>query len=482
VIDEAIWRAIADGLSRYFDHQRWYADKLRPIRSIGLIDSATAERESGTILLALIGVDYEVGDRRRYFVPMTIHREPSPERHTIAQVEQNGDTFWIQDAPADAAFRDFLVEAGQGLELAGEHGRFAFEPWKLNGTPYSIDPTTISAAAALEQSNTSIAYGMEAIAKLYRRLEPGQNIEVDMNRYLASEAGFRSIPKLIGCATYYGADGEIPLTLVQQHVGDHRDAWTALTEILRHRAEGSLEFIEGLGRVTGEMHVALAAAPSGSPLAPVPVTERDVAEWKSHLLGSAEETIWITGERLLALPDRSQDAARAFLTENHDWPARAHGFDALSGSYKTRVHGDYHLGQVLVTKDGRLLVVDFEGEPQRPAFEREAKHSPLKDVAGMLRSLNYATGVVASALDVQTVAESRRWLDRWEQDARARFLSAYRRTIAEAAVPIAPDNDDEFTNAVAALEIDKALYEVRYELSSRPDWAWLPIERLIADS
>jgi maltose alpha-D-glucosyltransferase/alpha-amylase len=131
-----------------------------------------------------------------------------------------------------------------------------------------------------------------------------------------------------------------------------------------------------------------------------------------------------------------------------------------------------------VTKDGRLLVVDFEGEPQRPAYEREAKYSPLKDVAGMLRSLSYATGVVASSLEVQTVAESRRWLDHWEQDARGRFLSGYRAAIATAAVPIAPQDDESFGKAVSALETDKAFYEVRYELSSRPDWAWLPIDSL----
>lgn len=478
MIDKPVWHAIVEGLPLYFDHQRWYADKLRPISSIELIDSAIAESETSTILFALIGVDYEVGDRRRYFVPMTVHREPSPERYTIARGERNGEPFWVQDAPSDAAFRDFLAEAGGGIELAGTHGRFQFEPWTLEGKPYAIEPATISAAAAFEQSNTSIAYGMQAMAKIYRRLEPGQNIEVDMNRYLASEAGFQSIPKLIGCATYHGLDGEIPLALVQQHVGDHRDCWTALTEILRLRAEGSLEFVEGLGKVTGEMHVALAAASLDSPLAPVPLLRSDIEGWKSHLIRSAQEALWITGERLPALPDRSQIAARAFLTGAHNWTERARGFDALEGSFKTRVHGDYHLGQVLVTKDGRLLVVDFEGEPHRPAFEREAKHSPLKDVAGMLRSLNYATGVVASALDVQAVAESRRWLDHWEREARSRFLIAYRQAIANAAVPIAPERDDEFAKSLVALETDKALYEVRYELSSRPDWAWLPIESL----
>lgn len=478
MIDDAIWQAISAGLPAYLDHQRWYADKLRPIRSLELVDLATVDAFDGQILLALIGIDYEIGDSRRYFVPMTLRTSASPERYTIATTERSGESFWVQDAPSDASFRDFLVDTGEGMILPGERGRYVFEAWQLDGMPFTLDPATQSAATAFEQSNSSIAYGSEIMAKIYRRLEPGQNIEVDMNRYLASEAGFRAIPKLIGCATYHGPAGEIPLALVQQHVGDHRDCWTALTDILRHQATGSLEFVDGLGTVTGEMHVALAAASIESLLAPVPISEEDIDGWKQNFLQSAQETDWITGERLTALPERSQQAAREYLDSPREWTERSHGFDLLGGCYKTRVHGDYHLGQVLVTKDGRLLVVDFEGEPQRPAHERAAKYSPLKDVAAMLRSLNYATGVVASTLDVQTIAASRRWLDHWEQDARARFLTAYRKVIAASAVPIAPEDDHSFAKAISALETDKAFYEVRYELSSRPDWAWLPLDSL----
>jgi maltose alpha-D-glucosyltransferase/alpha-amylase len=428
--------------------------------------------------LALIGIEYELGDSRRYFIPMTVHAEPAPERATIAQAESHGKSFWVQDAISDAVFRDFLVEAGARLNVPGQHGVFAFEPWTLDGFPFLLDPTTQSAATAFEQSNSSIAYGEQVMAKLYRRLEVGQNIEVDMNRYLASEAGFESIPRLIASASWRGEAGEIPLLLVQQHVGDHRDAWTALTDLLRHKTNGSLEFVEGLGRVTGEMHVALASAPPSSPLAPVPITSSDIDSWRHAFLRSSEETDWITGERLTALPALSQHAAREYLASPRDWQERSTWFDLLDGLYKTRVHGDYHLGQLLVTRDGRLLVVDFEGEPHRPASEREAKYSPLRDVAGMLRSLNYATGVVASTHDVQAVAASRSWLEHWEQEARGRFLAAYRKAIATSPIPIAPADDDAFLKAVAALETDKAFYEVRYELSSRPDWAWLPLDSL----
>jgi maltose alpha-D-glucosyltransferase/alpha-amylase len=478
LIDDGLWHAIASGLPHYLDRQRWYADKLRPISSLYQVDCASVATEAGDVLLCLVGIDYQIGDSRCYFVPMTVRSEPTPERFTIAELDTDDGRKWIQDAPPDAMFRDFLVDAGEGLTLAGTHGAFEFEPWTLDGTPFQLEPATQSSASALEQSNSSIVFGLQAIVKLYRRLEIGQNIEVDMNRYLATEAGFASIPKLIGAATYRGPDGGIPLALIQQHVGDHRDCWTALTEQLRHRAIGSLSFAEALGKATGEMHVALAAAPTNSLLTPEPISATDIQEWEAQFRRSAGETDWITGERLTALPDRSHLAAREYLGRDRDWNERAGWYESLAGLFKTRVHGDYHLGQILVTKDGRLLVVDFEGEPHRPAREREAKYSPIKDVAGMLRSLNYATGVVASSLDVAAIAESRAWLDQWERDARARFLGAYRTSISHAQVPIAPADDLGFARALSVMETDKAFYEVRYELNSRPDWAWLPLDSL----
>lgn len=478
MVDDTLWQAVVRHLPSYLDRQRWYADKLRPIESLELVDAAVIERDGAQILLAIVGITYEIGDSRRYFLPMTIHDSPTAERSTIALTGDSTSYRWVQDAINDGVFRDFLVEAGARLELGGERGAFAFDPWILDGLPFVLDETVQSAATTFEQSNSSIAYGDQVMAKLYRRLEVGQNIEVDLNRYLATEAGFASIPKLIASATYRGEIGEIPLMLVQQHVGDHRDTWTALTDLLRHRIGGSLEFVSSLGKVTGDMHVALASAPQHSPLCAEPIEISDVDGWKAAFRSSALETDWIVGERLNALPARSLQAAREYLDRPRDWNDVSTGFSELSGLFKTRIHGDYHLGQLLVTKDGRLLVVDFEGEPHRPASEREAKYSPLRDVAGMLRSLNYATGVVASSHDVQADAASRHWLEDWERQARLRFLDAYREAITPSPVPIAPSENSAFQRAIAVLEADKAFYEVRYELSSRPDWAWLPLDSL----
>lgn len=476
--DETLWQAIEASLPAYLERQRWYADKLRPISKMSVSDVATIGVDRCTILLAIAEIDYTTGDSRRYFVPMTVHSEPTPERATIAVVDESHGSAWVQDAVSDAVFRDFLINPISRIEIAGIHGRFAFDPWTLDGDPFLLDPATRSVAATFEQSNSSMLYGEQAIAKLYRRLEAGQNIEVDMNRYLASESGFTAIPKMISSANYHGPAGELPLLLVQQHVGDHRDAWTALTDLLRHQAAGSLEIMQGLGTITGDMHVALASAPELSPLRPVQISSHDIEQWREHLVRSAVETEVMTAELAPALPARSKQAAEEFLAIAHHWIDHSNGFGYLEGLYKTRVHGDYHLGQILVTKDGRLLVVDFEGEPQRPAHERAAMYSPLRDVAGMLRSINYATGVVASSHEVQAVAVSRAWLEHWERDARACFLSEYRRAISRSPIPIAPLDEAAFMKAILALEMDKALYEVRYELNSRPDWAWLPLDSL----
>lgn len=477
MIDDSLWQGIASALPSYLDRQRWYADKLRPIAAVRLIDAAQIDRPPGRIILCLIGLDYEAGESRRYFVPVTVHPDPTPEHHTITRIETARQEVWIQDAIPDDLFRSFLLGAGRGATYRGDHGVFVFDPWIVDGAPFTIDPTTRSAATTLEQSNSSIAYGQQAMAKVYRRLEVGQNVEIDMNRYLASEAGFPSVPKLIGAATYAGDDGNVPLALVQQHVGDHQDCWTALTDLLRHRDPSALDLVRNLGGITGRMHVALAAAPAQSPLHPESISTADIDQWSRQFLISARDTDWITGERIDALPDRSQQAARAFLDAHPNWDETAGGFQELAGLYKTRVHGDYHLGQVLVTSDGRVLVVDFEGEPQRPAAEREAKYSPLKDVAGMLRSLNYATSVVSSTPDAE-IQGLTHWLQEWESDARTCFLDAYRNEIRSAAVPIAPSGDRAFDQVASVMEADKALYEVRYELNSRPDWAWLPLECL----
>ena len=478
MIDEALWQTILAELPAFLERQRWYADKSRPIRTLGLLDDVIIETPAGSIVLALVTIHYQDGDQRTYFVPLTVHSESTPERLTIASLQHGHERVWVQDAPSDQIFRDYLLEAGRGQRLSGQQGHFEFEPWQLDGAPFRPDPATQSAAVALEQSNSSITYGKQAIAKLYRRLEPGQNIEVEMNRYLAAEAHLRAVPKLIGCIVYEGETGTIPLALVQQHAGDHRDCWNAMTDALRRGDRSSLDLAERLGTATGEMHVALAAAPSTSPLAPERITSADVEGWKSLFLRSGEETNRLILDRLPSLPPRSAAAAREFLATHHNWTTPALDFDLLQGLYRTRVHGDYHLGQVLLTDDGRLMIVDFEGEPQRPAHERAAKYSPLRDVAGMLRSLTYARGFVDAPPSDPTGSNESDWFTHWEQEARHRFLHSYRATIASSAVPIAPDDDQAFARALSVLEVDKALYEIRYELNSRPDWAWLPLESL----
>lgn len=478
MIDDALWQTIAAELPAYLERQRWYGDKTRTIRDLELIDAATVDFETERIALAIIGIAYSEGDDRRYFVPLTLRSTPSPERSTIAIHQQEDANLWIQDAPADAAFRDFLADAGRGIAIPGQRGVFEFEPWQLDDTPFHLDPATQSAPSTVEQSNSSIAYGMQAMAKLYRRIEPGQNIEVDMNRFLASVAHLKAVPGLIGCASYRGSVGTMPLVLVQQHVGEHHDCWSVLTDMLQQADAGSLALVEQLGRVTGEMHVALAGAPPPSALAPEIITRNDTAAWRRAFLTSAEATDQLVRDRASALSRRAAAAADTYHAQSRNWAGRAEDFDLLEGLYKTRIHGDYHLGQVLYTADRRLLVIDFEGEPQRPVHERAAKYSPLRDVAGMLRSLTYARGFAEPAPGGSSDAVDRSWLEQWEQEARTRFVDAYRAVTSAAAAPIIPGDADAFGRALAVLETDKALYEIRYELNSRPDWAWLPLESL----
>jgi maltose alpha-D-glucosyltransferase/alpha-amylase len=225
------------------------------------------------------------------------------------------------------------------------------------------------------------------------------------------------------------------------------------------------------------MHLALESARSDPDLAPQPIGNEDAAAWASGTV----EAVASTSQKLEAITGRETGEARdlieAFLRLAPRLSARASGFESLVGLSKTRVHGDFHLGQTLRTTHGDFVILDFEGEPQRAIAERRAKTSPLKDVAGMLRSFGYARG--AAERDVGT-SDSRSQTERaslisWERLARRAFVDSYVNESRRGGAGYLPNSDDDVRLALDAWELDKALYEVNYELNNRPDWLALPL-------
>lgn len=317
-----------------------------------------------------------------------------------------------------------------------------------------------------EQSNTSIRVGGGVIFKLIRKLESGTHPELEMGRYLTEKAHFAASPTLLGWIDA----GDTTLAILQAFVANDGDGWTWLLERLRSDPNtAGLEWLHTLGERTGELHVALGADTADPAFAPEDIVAADWHEWKQGVLTMAQRAARALEESLDALDDPARRAAGVWTTQMAQLDVLLDGLLPGSGILKkTRHHGDFHLGQVLVQRHD-AVIVDFEGEPMRPLAERRAKHCALRDVAGLLRSLGYAAAVAGLSGDA--------WLDA----ATDRFLAGYFERAGSSRG--CPRDHDAALRLVRFFTIEKALYEVLYELANRPAWAGIPlnaINRLLA--
>jgi trehalose synthase-fused probable maltokinase len=310
----------------------------------------------------------------------------------------------------------------------------------------------------VEQSNTSVVFEERLVLKLYRRLEPGVNPELELVRFL-TERGFAGIPALEGWAAYVGQPLDATLAILQQFVPGEGDGWALALASLEAARDDFLPRLRRLGELTGEMHTVLGSDNQDSVFCP----EEPSGEALAILNATIDEEI----ERLfLSLPDEPAFEALAGRGEEVREVLRQRSHAGRAGQL-IRHHGDYHLGQVLWTGDD-WVILDFEGEPARPISERRRKRSPLRDVAGMLRSFAYAASAYAIEHGGDADLE-------WERRARDEFLAGYREEIDPSLVPAG----EGFDNLLAIFELEKAVYELRYELNNRPDWVPIPIAGIL---
>jgi trehalose synthase-fused probable maltokinase len=317
-----------------------------------------------------------------------------------------------------------------------------------------------------EQSNTSIRFGDVVILKLFRRVHFGPNPDVEIGWFLTEHTHFRGAPALVGSLEYLTGDGLISsLALLQRFEPNRGDAWTNTLARLGTVLDGrpmaeSVDALARLGQTSAELHVALGSGVGD--FAAEPIDADDVEQWRQ------------------AIHDELRAAADALLGHGIDVVdrvallARANGIVGLIGARKTRHHGDYHLGQVLERHDGSFVIIDFEGEPSKPLAQRREKRSPLRDVAGMLRSFDYARNTALRTGGAADPRRARRAAE-WYAAVREAFLSAYLETLREHAAFLVPADVD---GPLAALELEKAAYEVLYELNNRPDWLPIPLTAL----
>ena len=325
-------------------------------------------------------------------------------------------------APVDALTDEPYVRCL--LELVRNDARVAGRAGVVTGHRTRAFPAALphdAPARSLrgEQSNTSVVIGDRLILKHFRRLADGVNPDLEITRFLTETAEFPHTPALAGWLSY-GTDGETPATLAVVHalVREARDGWEWMLAAVRDEGlrPTTLSALRRLGEITAELHLALARAPAWAPvLAAEPVTDADITRW------AAEAVAQLVAARGAAPPETSVPVVPA--AELRDALA------ALRGRVKCRHHGDFHLGQTLYrAATNAWTIIDFEGEPLRPLAERRQKHSPLRDVAGMLRSIAYAAETTRAGMPGA-------WIDRWEADARAAFLGGYLTAAAGAAFP-----------------------------------------------
>jgi trehalose synthase-fused probable maltokinase len=383
-----------------------------------------------------------------------------------------GERGVLYESTADKAFAGELLNllsldrkiGGDWGELAGRRSA-AFE--RIRRGASSLDPKVSRA----EQSNSSVIYGDAFILKLFRRLESGQNPDLEIGAYL-TERGFPHTPPFAGALEYRTPRGDcMTAGILQGFVPNEGDAWAyTLRELEASGGEPGryLQTAALLGRRTAEMHVALASSELPD-FAPEPLTygyRRVLAERITAQAGQAFDTL---ARRLMDLPDQAKDEALQALPLRDAVLARCRVIaDQPIRAMRTRHHGDYHLGQVLWTGSD-FVIIDFEGEPLRPLRERRMKRSPIRDVAGMLRSFDYAA---------QTVFPGR--AEAWTSQVSTRFLEEYREAARGAS--FLPPTHEEFETLLASYLIEKASYEVLYELNNRPGWVGIPlrgIERLL---
>jgi predicted trehalose synthase len=445
-------------LARFLIRQRWFAAKTRGVSVVEVLDWAVLDLD-GPFVLLLLAVD---GDP--YYVPVTVSADAAPE----AAVAHAGAEA-VVDAHDDPRFaRRVLAAIASSRSLDGRRGRFALRP--TAGWAFPAGPGTLVARRLTgEQSNTSVVVG-DLVLKSLRRPSPGLNPDLEITRFLTTRTAFRHVPRLAGWAEYAGTGEPATLAVLQEFVPNTGDGWTHVVSALTRRgaevARGPdplLDEVWRLGEITGGLHAALASDDHDPDFRPEPVGREDVVRWAGEI--GRELAAPDVGGRLGAPAGQVPDAVARALA----------ALDGLAdATVKLRVHGDYHLGQVLKTPDG-FVIIDFEGEPARPLAERRRKQPALRDVAGMLRSLSYAAHAVAFRRPEPERAAALVALTAWEAQARDAFLAGYLGQVAGSPVPLVPATAEALRSAVAPFELQKAAYELRYELDNRPDWVAIPL-------
>jgi maltose alpha-D-glucosyltransferase/alpha-amylase len=444
-------RQLERALPLYLVGQRWFRGKTRVVKEVEVVDTIPMAHAR----LKLVELRYREGDPDTYALPLA----PDGEGGVVDALTEPGFNALLLEAIAQR--RRFRGRRGDLLALPTQHLA------RLRSSDHRLDPRLSSA----EQSNNSVVFGERLILKLFRRLESGVNPDLEVSRFL-TERRFPNVAPVAGALLYrWGRDQAATLAMLQAYVPNQGDAWSHALDELASEDVGAIEryvpFAELLGKRTAEMHVALASAPKDPAFAPEATTMLDARSAYQSIRSLAVQVFQTLRRQLpgMAGEDRA-DAEDVMAVEEHLHRRLRALLETPISARRIRCHGDYHLGQLLFT-GGDFVIVDFEGEPARPLAERRLKRWAMRDLAGMLRSFDYA----AEAAGVGFARE-------WARRTSLAFTDAYWEAAGDAV--FVPTTSEERDLLMDVLQIEKALYELRYELDNRPAWVRIPLRGLLS--
>jgi trehalose synthase-fused probable maltokinase len=491
-----------DALPRFVATQRWYGGKGVAVTRVAISDYVEWEHQDHSWLLSLSCIETVAGEPSSCFLPLALAWEngDSERLHamsatTVAKARRQSQLGILGDAFADQAFCRALVEAiGQRLALRCEQGVIRFSPTRAYPAVVGATPATLSVRPAARQGrNTAMVLGEQLFLKGYRHLQTGIQPELEIGRFLTEKVQFPYISPVVGAVEYEADDGGcMTLALLQGYVRNQGDCWrytldyldrfleeNRAAETLPHSAKQThgayLILMRTLGQRTGELHNALATATGNAAFDPEPVTAADLEDWALQVQTEAIATLDQLERRQEGLNDSVRALVQTLLAQRDALMGRIRAcicghLDAV----KTRYHGDYHLGRVLLVNND-VVITDFEGAPTAPLAERRRKHSPLRDVAGMLRSFTYAANTAVAQDSAERSDDSTRFeplMSDWEAEVGQAFLSAYDETVHGARLLATSASSRGLLDLFL---LEKALCEVRYELDNRPNWVVVPL-------
>jgi maltose alpha-D-glucosyltransferase/alpha-amylase len=529
LLDPARRRQLAQVLVRYAAQRRWFRSKARARKEVSILDVVHVDGEP-RFAIVLLRVDFAHGAPETYVIPLGFSEDSEPHESvrmpglviasvTLTEAPGRGKVSGVlHDALGTEPFAAWLMRTMMDAAAGkGVHGTLA-------GTALSVlrdlPPHTPLAPrlSTAEQSNTSVIFGDRLMLKILRAIEEGPSLELEVGRFLGTrEPPYRGVPRLAGALEYKspGRDATTVGTLFE-FVPNQGDAWrltldaldryfdgvlsagrrpdvppiepgtllsrarTAPSDVVVDLVGAYLDRVRLLGLRTAELHLVLASDPSDALFAPEPFDIMHQQSIYGSISAHLARTFDLLRQRLRSLAPEVREVAEQLVAREGDIERAIHRItkrrlDVL----RTRTHGDYHLGQVLWTGED-FLIIDFEGEPSRPLSQRRFKRSPLRDVAGMLRSIEYAS---AAALRdgrhrPEDLAVLQVWARAWADWVSASYLGGYLDKVAS--TRIVPTNDGELELLLSVFLYEKVIYEIGYELNNRPDWVEIPMRGMLA--